>query len=446
MSIILRIFLIFSGGQNFWPDEGRYERSRTAAEQLLEGNKRGAVETLHTSINPLYGVLGVLPAIVESIFISNLFIPALFFALFSVLNLFLLRLIVLSLGAGEREALFAMILLALSSTFFYYSRHLLPYDTAMAFGLLSILFGIKKTPGVINPLLSGLFALCAFLVYTGYWLFPLISVISLAFSPTFQSIDNLFKRLALFWTAFSLPLFVMLSLSEYLFKNSLLDQYISFSGGITQGDFSEGWSLPFEYLWHAEHLILIFWIAAFVFSFWKLIRGEKNSRIIFGLAGVLLIWLSLTTVSMVLEIFVVYGRLARQLVPFLCILGAYTLEKLWLSSGKTKRFAKTLIIGITLQASINFFPLFVQDFPVEFLEKTSAVTVSLDKDQFEILYANIIYPEPTEVPQNRPYEIRMQSNHPLEFKPYQYEGYTPQQRHLLRSTDITMRLIIFESE
>jgi hypothetical protein len=31
--------------------------------------------------------------------------------------------------------------------------------------------------------------------------------------------------------------------------------------------------------------------------------------------------------------------------------------------------------------------------------------------------------------------------HPLTFLPYQYEGYTPEQRRVLRSTDISMRLI-----
>lgn len=404
------------------------------------------METLHTAVNPLFGALGVLPAIVEIIFTSNLYIPALFFALFSILNLWLLRLVVLALGGGEREALFAMLLLALSSTFFYYSRHLLPYDTSMAFGLLSILFGIKKTQGIITPILSGLLALGAFLVYTGYWLFPLFSLIALIFFPTFQSSSKTLQRVTLFGAAIVLPLFAILILSEFLFDDPLLDQFLSFSGTITQGDYSEGWSLPFEYLWHAEHLILIFWIASFVFSLWKVLRGESNSRVIFGLAGLLLIWLSLTTVSVVLEKFVVYGRLARQLVPFFCILGAHTLEKLWASDGRAKQIAKTLIIGITLQASINFFPLFVQDFPIEFLKKTTAVTSSLDEDQFEILYAGMIYPEPTEIPPNRPYEVRLQSGHPLEFKPYQYEGYTPEQRHLLRSIDITMRLIIFESQ
>lgn len=34
------------------------------------------------------------------------------------------------------------------------------------------------------------------------------------------------------------------------------------------------------------------------------------------------------------------------------------------------------------------------------------------------------------------------ARHPLQFKPYQYEGYTPHQREFLRSTDIRMRILV----
>ena len=129
-SAILRVFLIFSGGQYFWPDEDRYEISRAAAEELLSGNLLGALFTLHDAINPLFKVFGVLPAILENFLGENLVIPALSFSVFSVLNLLLIWKIIAALGGKEREALFATLLLSLSSTFFYYSRHLLPYDTA----------------------------------------------------------------------------------------------------------------------------------------------------------------------------------------------------------------------------------------------------------------------------------------------------------------------------
>jgi hypothetical protein len=34
----------------------------------------------------------------------------------------------------------------------------------------------------------------------------------------------------------------------------------------------------------------------------------------------------------------------------------------------------------------------------------------------------------------------------LQFRPYQYEGFTPEQRRLLRSTDMRMRVLIPAAE
>lgn len=445
ISLSLRIVLIFSGGQYFWPDEDRYENSRLAAEQLLAGNKRGAIETLHTAVNPLYGVLSVLPAIAEHFIGEDLRIPAIFFASFSVLNLWLLGLIVLALGAEEREALLATLLLALSSTFFFYSRHLLPYDTALTFGFLSILVGIKRPAKTTNSVLSGLLALFAFLVYTGYWAMVVFSFLTHVFFELPNTLKERARRALLWGSAFVLPLLAVLALSNLLFENPLLSQFLLFTSMVTQGLFAEGWSLPFEYLWHAEHLIMLFWFAAFIFAIRKLVLKESNKRIAFGLLGFLVIYIGLVAFSVILEKFVVYGRSARQLVPFLCILGAYGLESMWIAPQRIRRLAALLFVGIALQAAVNFWPVFVQDFPIEFRETATAYLASTDEDQFEFLYAGMIYPEPAETIFDRPYQIRLQSRHPLQFLPYQYEGYTPAQRQLLRSMDISMRLIVFEN-
>jgi len=40
----------------------------------------------------------------------------------------------------------------------------------------------------------------------------------------------------------------------------------------------------------------------------------------------------------------------------------------------------------------------------------------------------------------------LRESHPLEFLPYQYEGYNQEQRRRLRSGDIGMRLVIYSRE
>ena len=48
-------------------------------------------------------------------------------------------------------------------------------------------------------------------------------------------------------------------------------------------------------------------------------------------------------------------------------------------------------------------------------------------------------PEPVTLP---PHSVTLAvAEHPLEFLPYQYEGFTPENREVLRSTDIRMRLV-----
>jgi hypothetical protein len=58
-----------------------------------------------------------------------------------------------------------------------------------------------------------------------------------------------------------------------------------------------------------------------------------------------------------------------------------------------------------------------------------------------LLYTEHLYPpRRLEVPAGM-VEI-FAAPHPLQFLPYQYEGYTPQERQFLRSTDIRMRVLI----
>ena len=60
-------------------------------------------------------------------------------------------------------------LLGLCSTFLYYSRHILPYDTAMAFGLLALFAGLRTPLRAVDSVACGFLAASAFLTYNGCW-------------------------------------------------------------------------------------------------------------------------------------------------------------------------------------------------------------------------------------------------------------------------------------
>ena len=161
LSFLLRAFLVFSGGQNFWPDESRYNKSRAAAEALWAGDLPGSLRVFYHADHLLFEVIGLVPATMQIVFAPNPKIPALFFSLFSVASLWLIWGIVRRLGENERVALFAVGLLALCTTFLYYCRHLLPYDTAMALGLLSLFVGLRTPSRAVDSILCGhLFGMC----------------------------------------------------------------------------------------------------------------------------------------------------------------------------------------------------------------------------------------------------------------------------------------------
>ena len=141
--------------------------------------------------------------------------------------------------------------------------------------------------------------------------------------------------------------------------------FVKYSGTIAQGSFAEGWSLPFVYLWHAEHFLLVAWVAC---AGWWLCRPRTiagDPRLRAGMIGVVVIYALLVILSTVLHKFVVYGRLVRQMVPFLCLITAYTCARVAASGPRRTRVAVTaaIVAALAIQAAFNFRGPFSQTFP-----------------------------------------------------------------------------------
>lgn len=146
VSLLLRMLLVFSGGQYYWPDEeGRYDNARAIVEARTSGQFGDAFRRLDDA-DPLFRIIATVPAAIEFAAGQDARIPAMFFAVWSALNIWLLGRIARRLGASQVEALLAAGLLALSSSFLYYARHLMPYDVAMTFGLLALPLGVRSSP------------------------------------------------------------------------------------------------------------------------------------------------------------------------------------------------------------------------------------------------------------------------------------------------------------
>jgi hypothetical protein len=437
-SIVLRFALVRGGGQYYWPDENWYEQAQEIVRALDAGDRAAAIERLERAGPLLFKIAALVPAAIEYRFGENPHVPGWFFAACSVVNIWLLGHIATALGASAVEALLASTLLALSSSFFYYSRHLLPYDLAMTFGLVAIDFGVRGRSMVGGSIGSGLLAACCLLAYNGYWTMASVAVL-VTVTTRSQSWREAVARTVIAGAAACSVLAAVIG-TNALLGGRMVQNYRTYVTMVTQGSFDEGWRLPFEYLWHAEHGLLVVWIGSIALCViaarqWQSLTAPRVQA---GLLGLLSVYAALALSSTVFHAFVVYGRLARQLVPFFCLVSAFVLARLWQSRRVVLRSVVPLTIVLLIaQSASNFREPLRQTFPDDLEHKYGPSGTS------RLTWVNVehIYPEPRRIVLPDDYVLVHQAPHPLQFLPYQYEGYTPEQRQRLRSTDIRMRLI-----
>ena len=449
VSFGLRIFLALHGGQFYWPDEGRYTESQKAAREILSWPPQPFVACRRLLTFPEhlgFKIVGLVPAGIERFVGTHPAIPAIFFSFFSALQIGLLWRLARQTGADDTEACWAAFLLASATTFLYYSRHLLPYDLALSFGLGGLIVAVRQDAKLRDAWLCGLLAALTFLTYNGYWtLTILIAGVYLGWQGYFAQKTR--GRFHLLLRALALGIGMTTPICLVLLSNALVLNFqgrslYEFSQTVTQGVFAEGWSLPFEYLWEAEHGILIFWCGTLLACLIQIWRRQAPPRVYLWLGALGLIYGALAFFSVGLGKFVVYGRLSRQLVPFFCLIGAF-----WLRAQLQKRPSQYWLgwgigLAIVMQAGYNFYVPLTMTFPEEFRAVAQTQINPALHGTYRELYTCFIYPTPEKVVLPS-HTIVWQAPHPLQYRPYQYEAYTPRERQILRTTDIRMRLIYF---
>jgi hypothetical protein len=437
VSAVLRIVLCLGGGQNYWPDETRDDPD-LMLHGLLAGDYREVLSPLDNPRRPVFTTLAMIPTGVARITGHAPTVEALFFSMSSVISIWLLAAVARVLGADDIEAVLAAGLLAISSSFLYWSRHIQSYDLAMTFGLLALLVGLGRGDATARLYWCGLIAGLVVLTYPGYW----TTVVAVACLCIFQRSaswrDRIVKTSAVIAGFATIP--VVAIVVSAASGGQMLARLATYSGTIAQGSFEEGWSLPFEYLWHAEHLVLVLWLAS---ALWAMTRFDTPPVVGAALFAALLIYGMLVLFSVGYPKFVVYGRLARQLVPFLCLVTSVAVATLLRSPRAVARIAGVAILGTALvQAAFNFRQPLWQSFPDDFMaHNRPADDVAARYRQLRWVNTEHLYPrpEPVTLP---PHSVTLAvADHPLEFLPYQYEGFTPENREVLRSTDIRMRLV-----
>jgi hypothetical protein len=439
VALALRVMLVFSGGQFYWPDENRYGQAVEMLEELSHAQIQRVALRLSDADHPLFNVFALVPAFLQKHFGQSPRIPGVYFAVYSVGSILLIGLIARRLGSPPGEALLASVLLAASSSFFYFARHVVPYDVAMMLDLAALYVGARPGDRLTASAWCGVLAGCAFLTYTGYWTLSAVAVlIHVVLAP---SLPQAMRRGVVAAAGLATPAAVVMAIT-LPFGGNLARSLASFSHAVTQGEFAEGWRLPWEYLWHAEHGLLVVWTVGTVCALVLIRRISTTSKA--ALLGIATVYGVLAFTSTILHKFVVYGRLSRQIVPLLCLATAGALWSLRDSVSVRFRvaFMGVVVALVVVQAAFNMTTVFRVTFPREFLrEALSDPRVTSPDDLFPINVGHI-YPSPTTVQLPDEFIVLRRTPHPLQFLPYQYEGYTPAERAVLRSRDINMTLLL----
>ena len=470
VSAALRFAACLRGGQYFFGDEERYDRGVRLYLALAHGDWASARAVVAMPEHPLFAWVGAAVTAAQHLLAQatrfgdwgahpegvtfTMGLGACVLSLFSTANILLVYRAARGLGAEREEALWAALLMAASNTSFYFSRHLLPYDCAIFACLLSLAVCLRA-PAAWRAAAGGALAACSYLVYNGYWFLPAAAASSLLVA--WSGLPGR-RALAGSWAAgFALALGLALAAGTLAGGAAYWSTMAAFSRSATQGLFAEGWSLPWAYLWESEGPAGAAAAACIVLAGAGSLLGARaaGARPLAWLAALGAGYCLLTLMSSGLGHFVVYGRTVKALVPFVCLAAGWAVRSLAAGRRLARAAAAALIAGSgAWHAWAHLQRVFPREFEVSVLrgwgnpKRSLSVSGSLyvplampvARPDLALVNAQFLYPVRGYIgfPQG---ETILRAQNPLSYRPYQYEGFTPRERAILRSGDISMRLI-----
>ncbi|MFO1528189.1 MAG: hypothetical protein U1F77_00320 [Kiritimatiellia bacterium] len=364
---LLRLALIALGGQFCWPDEWRYYRGVEWLNRMLHGEFREPLrENLGQAGHVGFILASLLPAAAQGVVRAvtglhpedTLALPAAWYALFSAAIPGLVYALMLRSGGDRREAALAMLFAASSTALLHYSRHLFPYDLSMFLWLLALWLGLGPRPSPRTSYACGLLGGAAFTVYNGYWLGAgLALAVHVLWRPG-SAAGAARRALAAFAGLVTLPL--LIALAGRLAGVSYLDALQTHSGSLIGGRYEEGAVVTWLYLWNNEALFLPLWAAGALLAL-RVPRARMWVGLAFGVYAVHVLF------SLGLHKFVVFGRLARQI-----ILSASPPRDGAGVPAPGRGPAVALLALMAVQTAVNWRPVFTQTFPDDFFHAAEA--------------------------------------------------------------------------
>jgi hypothetical protein len=439
VSIVLRIYIASSGGHFYWPDEGRIRASLAAAQAILQGDILAGFRFDKMGIDHLgFKIIATLPVLADVRAGTNYAVASVFFSLISAGNIALVACIAQRLGWTRRQAVLSAFCMAASSSGLYWARHFMPYDLAMMFALAALYCALGTSKSGRDYFLTGLFSALAFITYNGYWTMGLLALLLCCI----KSPDRLRRSPRLVWlysVGFGSILLGTLLLTGRTIPG-LVHDYLSFSKSIDQGDFSEGYIFILKYFWVSEKFLLVFWLVSLAACL-KIYADERSRSLGMLLFCVLFLYCVLAILSTGVHVFVLYGRICRQFIPFCSLLAAYFLS--YAGVGGLRQVGRTVAVltAVSAIALLNFTPIVRQRFPADFREYVAKHHPEATGEGYAFVNAQYFYPAPSAGPDRVIADVLERTPHPLQYKPYQFEGYTRSERERIDKTDVAMKFV-----
>ncbi|NDI99868.1 hypothetical protein GWA97_12330 [Flavobacterium sp. LaA7.5] len=338
---LAKLSLIGEGFMTF-PDEARYMPSGKVLENLAHFDIKEAAANLNkTQGRPGETLIKTIPSALQyasaELFGMETYESAnsypLFLFNFTVYYLILLQLynIAKLLLKDKVLALFSVLLYCCLINGYIYIRHTLPYDCSllvMSYVLLQVLkTTMNNTFSTKKMLLLGFIAFFGYVIYPGYvLLFGLVFIILITNK---LNKNNLLKRIkyGMFYTVGSIICLLLFELIARIGDTSYIQDSITLSKTITQGNFEEGFSFLFKYLYYVESINgIIISIGLLLFAgilLYNVFIGRKVTDIHLLFIVTAILFLLYASNGYFLHKMIWYGRLLHQFFFVLTIITAY---------------------------------------------------------------------------------------------------------------------------
>ena len=463
-AVVVRVVLATRGGAGYSSDEVvHFGPARQAAVAVAAGHWEEALSALVAQQHHMgFRVPSAIVAITaHAIAPGDAHYAALVLSLSSVAVILLVYAIARRAGAPGEEATIAMLFAATATSLTYFARHLMPYDTGLAFDLFALWLALRAG-GLGRAIAVGAVACFGFLTYYAYLAIAALAAVVHVLRTREGRVRRLlgvvigaaavfacFEIVTVTWSA-TLPWAAPFHIMLWRFLHGAPESWGS--------SYAEGWWVPWAYLWHVEHAVFALWVLLAVAG-WR--AGAPRARWWGRIVLALYAWLVLH--STVLGESVVLGRFVRQIVPFLALAAAAGLAAILDRLRRDRRGAVDWRLGIVAAAAyavlvgFNLSPVLAQRFPTETGKLWNARYGTLSYDQtllgpngtagsgryvaVNLLSAGPPWPVVGVREEALPGCVLDAYPHPLAWSGYQYEGYTEAARAAIRARPYLMALI-----